>query len=163
VIELRPMRVDDVEHLERWDEDPDVAASGGGDDWYDWPLELSRGEFDWREFLIAEEDGRPVGFVQLIDAREEESHYWGDDVPAGAWAIDIWIGSPADRGRGLGGEMMRLALARCFDDHGAAEVLIDPLVSNEGALRFYERLGFEFVEERDFGDDHCRVYRFPRP
>jgi aminoglycoside 6'-N-acetyltransferase len=42
-------------------------------------------------------------------------------------------------------------------------VLIDPLASNEGALRFYERLGFEFVEERDFGSDHCRVYRFPRP
>jgi aminoglycoside 6'-N-acetyltransferase len=163
VIELRPMRLDDVEHLERWDEDPDVAASGGDDDWYDWPLELSRGEFDWREFLIAEEDGRPVGFVQLIDASEEESHYWGDDVPAGAWAIDIWIGAPEDRGRGLGAEMMRLALARCFDRHCASEVLIDPLASNEGALRFYERLGFEFVEERDFGGDHCRVYRLPRP
>jgi aminoglycoside 6'-N-acetyltransferase len=59
--------------------------------------------------------------------------------------------------------MMRLALARCFDDHRASEVLIDPLASNEGALRFYERLGFEFVAERDFGSDHCRVYRVPRP
>ena len=42
-------------------------------------------------------------------------------------------------------------------------VWIDPLASNEAAIRFYERLGFEFVEERDFGDDHCRVYRFARP
>jgi aminoglycoside 6'-N-acetyltransferase len=163
VIELRPMRLDDVVFLERWDEDPDVAASGGDDDWYDWPLELERGELPWREFLIAEEDGRPVGFVQLIDAREEESHYWGDDAPAGAWAIDIWIGAPGDRGRGLGGEMMRLALARCFDDHAATEVLIDPLASNERAIRFYERLGFEFVEARDFDGDHCLVYRYPRP
>jgi aminoglycoside 6'-N-acetyltransferase len=163
VIELRPMRLDDVVFLERWDEDPDVAASGGNDDWYDWPLELARGELAWREFLIAEEDGRPVGFVQLIDAREEESHYWGHDVPAGAWAIDIWIGVPGDRGRGLGGEMMRLALARCFEDHGATEVLIDPLASNERAIRFYERLGFEFVEARDFDDDHCLVYRYLRP
>ena len=163
VIELRPMRVDDVEHVERWDEDPDVAASSGDDDWYDWPAELARGELEWRELLIAEEDGRPVGFVQLIDARDEESHYWGDDVAPGVWAIDIWIGSPDDRGRGLGREMMVQALARCFDDHGAAEVWIDPLASNEGAIRFYERLGFEFVEERYFGEDHCRVYRFARP
>ena len=163
MIALRPMRLDHVELLERWDEDPDVASSTGDDDWYDWPLELSRGDLPWREFLVAEEDGRPVGFVQLIDAVEEESHYWGDDVPAGVWAIDIWIGAPGDRGRGLGGEMMRLALARCFDDHGASEVLIDPLASNERAIRFYERLGFEFVEERDFGGDHCHVYRFPRP
>jgi aminoglycoside 6'-N-acetyltransferase len=163
VIELRPMRLDDVEHVERWDEDPDVVAASGDDDSYDWPLELSRGELPWREFLIAEEDGRPVGFVQLIDAREEESHYWGDDVLAATWAIDIWIGSPSDRGRGLGAEMMRLALARCFDDHGASQVVIDPLSSNRGAIRFYERLGFEFVEERDFGDDHCHVLRLPRP
>lgn len=163
VIELRSMRVDDVEHVVRWDEDPDVAASAGDDDWYDWPVELARGELPWRELLIAEEDGRPVGFVQLIDAREEESHYWGDEVAPGVWAIDIWIGSPHDRGRGLGTAMMVQALARCFDEHRASEVLIDPLASNEGAIRFYERLGFEFVEERHFGDDHCRVHRFARP
>lgn len=163
VIELRPMRLDDVGDVERWDEDPDVAAASGDDDWYDWPFELSRGALAWRDFLIAEEDGRPVGFVQLIDAREEESHYWGDDVPDGAWAIDIWIGSPSDRGRGVGAEMMRQALARCFEDHGASEVLIDPLSSNRRAIRFYERLGFEFVEERDFGDDHCHVLRLRRP
>lgn len=162
MIALRPMRLDDVDIVERWDEDPDVAASGGDDDGYDWPVELARGELPWREFLVAEEDGRPVGFVQLIDAREEETHYWGHDVPDGAWAIDIWIGAPEDRGRGIGAEMMRLALARCFDDHGATEVLIDPLATNTAAIRFYERLGFEFVEERDFDGDHCRVYRSTR-
>jgi aminoglycoside 6'-N-acetyltransferase len=156
------MRIGDVELLERWDEDPDVAAAGGDDDWFDWSLEVSRGELPWRELLVAEEDGRPVGFIQLIDAAEEETHYWGDDVPAGAWAIDIWIGAPDDRGRGVGTEMMRLALARCFDHHGATEVLIDPLASNVPAIRFYQRLGFEFVEARDFGGDRCHVYRLPR-
>lgn len=163
MIVLRAMRLDDVDHLERWDRDPDVAASSGDDDEQDWRAELARGEVAWRDYLIAEEDGRPVGVVQLIDAREEESHYWGDDVAEGAWAIDIWIGSPQDRGRGIGAEMMRLALARCFDDHDASEVLIDPLASNVAALRFYERLGFQFVEERDFDGDLCRVYRYPRP
>jgi aminoglycoside 6'-N-acetyltransferase len=157
------MHLGDVDIVERWDEDPDVMASTGDDDWYDWPAELARGELAWREFLVAEEDGRPVGFVQLIDACEEESHYWGADVAPGAWAIDIWIGSPDDRGRGVGSDTMRLALARCFDHHGATEVLIDPLASNVAAIRFYERLGFQFVEERDFDTDHCRVYRFPRP
>jgi aminoglycoside 6'-N-acetyltransferase len=87
----------------------------------------------------------------------------GDDVPDGAWTIDIWIGSPADRGRCPGTEMMRQALARCFDDHLATEVLIDPLASDERAVRFYECLGFEFVEARNFGDDHCLVHRFARP
>lgn len=153
------MRTDDVPLLERWDEDPDVAASGGESDWYDWDVELAK-DAPWREFLIAEEAGRPVGFVQLIDAHLEESHYWGEIAPD-TWAIDIWIGAPGDRGRGLGTEMMRQALDRCFD-HGAIEVVIDPLASNVNAIRFYERLGFEFVEERWFDDDHCHVYRYVR-
>jgi len=40
--------------------------------------------------------------------------------------------------------------------------LIDPLESNTRALRFYERLGFTFVEHRTFDTDFCRVYRFDR-
>ena len=60
-ITLRSMRPDDVPLIELWDEDPDVAASGGADDWYDWPVEVVR-DVAWRELLIAEERGRPVGF-----------------------------------------------------------------------------------------------------
>ena len=73
VVELRSMTIDDVPSLVRWDDDPDVAAAlgGRGADWYDWPTELVR-DVPWRELLIAEEDGRPIGFVQLIDAGEEE-------------------------------------------------------------------------------------------
>jgi aminoglycoside 6'-N-acetyltransferase len=41
-------------------------------------------------------------------------------------------------------------------------VLVDPLESNARAHQFYERLGFVFVEQRDFGDDRCRVYRIDR-
>lgn len=69
MIELRPMRFDDVGLLVGWDDDPDVAAAlgGRGSDWYDWSIELAR-DVLWRELLIAEEDGRPVGFVQLVDA-----------------------------------------------------------------------------------------------
>ena len=112
MVELRLMRVDDVGLLARWDDDADVAAAlgGRGADWYDWPAELVR-DVPWRELLIAEADGRPIGFVQLIDAGEEESHYWGDVEPR-TWALDIWIGSPGDRGRGLGAQAMRAAIAR---------------------------------------------------
>ena len=159
-ITLRSMRPDDVPLIELWDEDPDVAASGGADDWYDWPVEVVR-DVAWRELLIAEERGRPVGFVQLIDAGLEETHYWGDVEPD-VWALDIWLGSPDDRGRGVGTAVMTATLDRCFGDHGAAVVLIDPLISNERAIRFYRRLGFESIGERWFDDDHCDVHRIDR-
>lgn len=151
------MMHDDVALLVRWDDDADVAAAIGGRsaDWYDWRAELAR-DVPWRELIIAEEAGRPFGFVQLIDAGEEELHYWGDVEP-GTWALDVWIGSPDDRGRGLGTELMRIALDRIFDHHGATMVVIDPLVDNRRAIGFYERLGFEPVGLRDFGNDECLV------
>jgi aminoglycoside 6'-N-acetyltransferase len=153
------MRVDDVALLRAWDADADVAAALGrnGADWYDWPIELAR-NVRWRELLIAEEDGRPIGFIQLTDAAEEESHYWGDVAP-GTWALDIWIGSPDDRGRGLGTGAMQAALRRIFDDHRADAVVIDPRVDNPRAIAFYERLGFERVGVRDFDGDRCLVMR----
>jgi aminoglycoside 6'-N-acetyltransferase len=162
MVELRPMRVDDVGLLVRWDDDPDVAAALGGrsEDWYDWPAELAR-DVPWRELLIAEEAGRPIGFVQLIDAVEEESHYWGD-VDPGTWALDIWIGSPEDRGRGLGTKVMRAAVARIFERHEATAVVIDPQVTNRRAIAFYQRLGFESVGVRDFDGDQCLVMRLQR-
>ena len=156
------MRVDDVGLLARWDDDPDVAAAlgGRGEDWSDWPTELMR-DVSWRELLIAEEDGRPIGFVQLTDAVEEESHYWGDVAP-GTWALDIWIGSPDDRGRGLGTEAMRAAVDRVFAHDGTGAIVIDPKVSNRRAIEFYRRLGFEPLGVRDFDGDSCLVMRLAR-
>ncbi|MEP1126364.1 MAG: GNAT family N-acetyltransferase [Ilumatobacter sp.] len=156
------MTIDDVELLVRWDDDPDVASAigGRGADWYDWSVELVR-DVPWRELLIIEEDCRPIGFLQLVDAHEEESHHWGD-IEAGTWALDIWIGSPADRGRGLGAQAMSAALGRAFREHGAEVVVIDPVVGNRRAIAFYERFGFEHVGVREFDDVECSVMRRSR-
>ena len=54
---------------------------------------------------------------------------------------------------------MQLALKRCFADPLVTAVLVEPLASNTHAHRFYERLGFQFVEQRRFGNDECFVYR----
>jgi aminoglycoside 6'-N-acetyltransferase len=159
MITLRPAILADLPLLRGWDEQPHVIESDPNDDW-EWETELGRSP-DWREQLIAEVDGRPIGFVQVIDPAREESRYWGE-VPAGLRAVDIWIGEASELGRGHGTAIMELALDRCFADPGVTAVLIDPLAGNTRAHRFYERLGFRFVERRHFGDDHCFVYRLER-
>ena len=158
-VTLRAANLADLSLLSHWDDQPHVIASDPNDDW-NWAVELARFP-DWRELLIAEVDGRPIGFMQLIDPAREESHYWGD-VPAGLSAIDIWIGEAADLGKGYGTQMMQAALVRCFRDPAATAVLIDPLANNLRAHRFYERLGFRFVERRQFGLDDCCVYQLRR-
>jgi aminoglycoside 6'-N-acetyltransferase len=163
MIKLRPATVEDLPLVQRWDEDPIVIASGGdpqANDW-DWANELGR-DVAWREFLIAEVEGRPIGFLQIIDPKEEESRYWGD-CAANLRALDIWIGEDDARGRGFGTAMMRAAIARCFADPNVTAILIDPMANNKDAHRFYERLGFRFIERRTFlGVDDCFVFRLDR-
>ena len=158
-ITLRPATIADLSLLQYWDTQEHVIASDPNDDWA-WEIELCRNP-DWREQWMAELGGRPIGFVQIIAPAKEETHYWGE-VPEHLRAIDIWIGELADTGKGYGTEMMRLALERCFADPLVTAVLIDPLASNTAAHRFYERLGFEFVEQRQLGEDDTFVYRISR-
>lgn len=159
MMNFRPATSADLDLLQHWDEQPHVVDSDPNDDWQ-WELELERTP-DWREQLIAEIDGRAIGFVQIIDPAREESHYWGE-IAAHLRAIDIWIGEATDLGKGYGTKMMRLALARCFADPDVTAVLVDPLVSNTRVHRFYERFGFQCIERRQFGEDDCFVYRLNR-
>uniref|UniRef100_UPI00202EF899 GNAT family N-acetyltransferase n=1 Tax=Dyadobacter sp. MSC1_007 TaxID=2909264 RepID=UPI00202EF899 len=107
MIKFRAATINDLNLLRHWDEQPHTVASDPNDDW-GWETELLRSP-EWREQLIAELDGRPIGFVQIIDPLMEDSHYWGE-VPANLRAIDIWIGEADDLGKGYGTEMMRLAI-----------------------------------------------------
>ena len=158
-LRLRPATLDDLALLNHWDEQPHVIESDPNDDW-GWDQELAR-DPDWRQQLIAEVDEMPIGFIQIIDPAREDSHYWGP-CPDNLRAIDIWIGEEAYLGRGFGTQMMRMAIDRCFSEASVEAILIDPLASNLRARRFYERLGFCFVENRRFGDDDCAVYRLQR-
>ena len=160
VVTLRPAVPADLTHLRRWDQDPDVRGSLVDSDWH-WDTELPKHPA-WRDWLIAEVDGRPIGFIQIIDPEHEETKYWGC-MKAGHRAIDIWIGEPDARNRGYGAQMMELAIERCFAEPSVHTILIDPLATNVRAHRFYEGLGFEYVVCRTFGDDECFVYKLTRP
>ncbi|MCC5850476.1 MAG: acetyltransferase [Verrucomicrobia bacterium] len=158
-ITLRPATPADIPLLRHWDGLPHIVAAKGEEDW-EWEKELAK-DPPWREMLMAELDGRPIGFLQIIDPCEEETHYWGD-VPEGLRALDIWIGEADALGRGYGTEIMRQAIARCFADETVTAILVDPMADNARSHRFYERLGFRFFENRRFGPDDCFVYRLER-
>lgn len=156
---LRPATLADAPLLRRWDDEPHVLESDPNDDW-EWETALTK-DPPWREQLMAEVDGRPIGFLQIIDPALEDSRYWGD-VASDLRAIDIWIGEADALGQGFGTQMMQLAISRCFADPAVQEILIDPLLCNVRAQRFYARLGFVAVEQRHFGADHCLVMRLAR-
>src|ERR1043166_449844 len=102
-VTLRSATINDVPILELWDRQPHVLAARNitepEDDW-DWETEIGR-NVGWRELLMCEVDHRPVAFLQIIDTKNEETHYWGD-APPNQKAIDIWIGEEKDLGKGYG-------------------------------------------------------------
>ncbi len=158
-ITLRKATLNDLRFVKHWNEQPHVIASDPNDDW-NWAVELDH-EPAWREQLVAELDGKPLGFIQIIDPALEESHYWGE-VPGNLRAIDIWIGEEQNLGKGYGTVMMNLAIERCFANEDVMTILIDPLESNSLAHRFYERMGFRYIGRRTFGEDRCFVYQLDR-
>lgn len=160
-MQLRLVTLADLPVLRHWDGQPHVIAARGEDPSIEWEVELRR-QGHGSDLLIAELEGRPIGFMEILDPARDEDRYWGD-IEDGFRCIDIWIGAEADLNRGLGTRMMRAAIGRCFADPSVKAILIDPLVSNEGAHRFYERLGFVRVDRRMFGEDDCYVYRLARP
>lgn len=156
---FRHATIEDLELLQHWDKQPHVIAcdpSGEGD----WIPELTKKE-EWRELLISQEEDEPIGFLQIIDPKLEDTHYWGD-LPPNLRAIDIWIGEKENLNKGYGTTMMKMAFDRIFSNPQVQTILIDPLASNTKAHRFYERLGFQFVEERVFGEALCFVYELKR-
>ena len=160
---LRPATAADLPLLLHWDEQPHVRDVGGDREWNDWNWEEELGrDVPWRAFLIAELEARRIGFVQIIDCRQEESRYWGTGCPEHSWAIDIWIGEADCLGKGYAAQMMQLAFDRCFAHPLCQHILIDPLADNFAAHRFYESLGFKLLGPRSFGPDQSLVYQLTR-
>ena len=81
------------------------------------------------------DDDRLIGWVKI------DSFEWTH----GAAEISLGIGATADRGRGFGSDMLRIALRYSFDELNLHRLRATMGAYNEGALRFFQRHGF--VEE----------------
>lgn len=138
-VSLRPILESDLADLFRWRQDPEVVAF-----WDAAPADLDgcREEFldldtvpVWR--FIIEWEGRGVGNI-------EYSHPYADTDYLWTAGIDIFIGEPAARDRGVGTEAVRTLLQYLFEVKRVHRVTIDPEVENRRAIRSYEKAGFRF-------------------
>jgi ribosomal protein S18 acetylase RimI-like enzyme len=86
--------------------------------------------------LLAEVDGRVVGFVDFGMCRDEDL-----SLEAVGEVMAIYV-RPDAWGLGFGEALMREALTR-LRSGGSAEVVLWVIEGNRRAVGFYERLGFE--------------------
>lgn len=90
------------------------------------------------------EDDRLIGFVVI------HSIEWNNQ----SGTLSIGIGDPEYRGKGLGGEALRLILNYAFNELNLFRVGLDVISTNERAIRAYHKAGF--IEE---GRMRASVYR----
>jgi aminoglycoside 6'-N-acetyltransferase len=130
-VSLRPSRPEDSETILAILQEPGVFKW-----WGTYDLEKVRSEFeDAAEVLVIELAGTVVGAIQ----------YWEDNEPMyRRAAVDIFL-TTSRHGQGLGAEAIRMLARYLFDERGHHRLTIDPAVSNEAAIRAYERVGFRPV------------------
>lgn len=88
----------------------------------------------WRDgFLVADRDGHPVGFLSAVINADGQARVLMFAVSAGL------------RRQGIGRLMMD-AFVRACAMRGLRRIELEVRVSNEEAIRFYKRYGFEIAQ-----------------
>jgi ribosomal protein S18 acetylase RimI-like enzyme len=94
-------------------------------------LESGRGHL-----LLAEEDGRAIGYAMVSMGRGQATLATGERVAE----LETLSIAEGERGRGVGRALMDAAYA-VIVELGATEVMLYVLDGNDDAMRFYERYG----------------------
>lgn len=131
-ITFRRTTDDDLPLLHEWLNDPGVVEWWEGDDvsWDAVVRDYGSGRNDGTDHFLVLLDGRPVGWIQT----------WTPDDTADTIGIDYFIGEPADRGRGVGAEMIR-----AFVDSelaGWRRITADPEQANLASVGALRKAGF---------------------
>ncbi len=99
----------------------------------------------WGEaFLVAEADSKVVGYV--MSRVERGFGYLRKSLYKKLGHIISIAVMPEYRGRGIGYALMSEALKKLKEFYGVKEVYLEVRVSNEPAIRLYEKLGFKKVQ-----------------
>lgn len=126
------------------------------------------------EDLVVSLGGRPVGLLQRspIHAYPEEVAEFSSlvDLPDGAVELDYLIGSPDDRGRGLGPRIIAAAVRDTWAAYpDAPAVFVSVVAANRASWRAVEKAGLSRVAEGDLEPENPLdaplhyVYRADRP
>jgi len=142
---VRPVYAGDVDLLVGWHADEDVARYWDGKTFTRASM-LERLARPKVTPYIVEDDGVPVGYLQVHDLDDD-----------GDGGLDMFL-VPAARGRGLGPDAARAMARHLLDERGWSRVTVDPYAWNERALRGWRNAGFEQVSEHPADDEHVHPW-----
>jgi aminoglycoside 6'-N-acetyltransferase len=170
VFAFRRLATTDLVLLHRWLNEPGVVEWWEGDDvsWEAILRDYDPASPDSTEHWIATCDGVDVGWIQCYPATDDpdETELWFSfGVDRTAAGIDYLIGDPAQRGLGLGTEMIRAFVVDVvFGLHPTwSQACAGPFAANTASWRALERAGFRRVGVIDDPDGACNLMVIDRP
>ncbi len=145
-VALREMRWWDIERVFRLERElfPEDAWSRGMF-WSE--LAHARGPSATRRYVVAEEDGRLVGYAGLTSAGASADGAEGADGTTGTADVQTIAVRRDHWGTGLGSRLLT-ELLRAATAFECVEVLLECRIDNVRAQKLYERFGFETIGVR---------------
>jgi RimJ/RimL family protein N-acetyltransferase len=139
-------------HVRRWWADP--PRDTYPDDELDKYRARVRGVDDLTEIFFIRQSGRPIGFIQSYRIDDHDEYGQALALDASAAGIDLFIGEPAEIGKGLGPAIIRAFLRDVvFARYDVDECVIGPSVKNTSAIRAYEKAGFVWLKDVHVPDE----------
>lgn len=160
-ISFRPIEPRDVGNLVRWQRDPEVArwywdvADLDGDELTrKWTKRANNPDTKTDRYII-EVDDHDIGEIQVAKLDDYPEVAVETAIPNAA-GVDIFIGEPAWRDRGVGSRAVRQFVDEIvFSRPGIETCIIDPEPENARAIRSYRNAGFRHV--RTYHSDQSGV------
>ncbi len=157
----------DVPNMVRWLREPEVSR------WYWDSQRKTEAELTekWRKRVAGEDDddedtdryvivvdGQDIGEIQVYDL-ETEPEFEAQAGILNAAGVDVLIGEPEWRNRGVGTAVMRKFIHEyVFTRPRIKTCIIDPEPQNLRAIRSYEKSGFTYVKTFHWEEDDVDVY-----
>ncbi len=114
-----------------------------------------------KAFYVADIEGKVVGYI--MPRIETGIGYFTRFIAKKGHVVSIAVLDDY-RGRGIGSELMKYSMESMKNDYGAKEVYLEVRVSNEPAIKMYEKLGFKKIKIiPNYYSDGESAYLMARP
>lgn len=146
---FKPLKEEDLVVLYAWSKQPILLKF--------WSFPVTRTAFNEKyltkitdpaqQAFMVFQDEAPFGYIQSYALLQSDPLYAALELSGTIWGIDQFIGNSAYWGKGLGPVFIRKFVDKLFEEHPTLEkLLVDPLSSNERAIKCYEKVGFSLYK-----------------
>ncbi|MBO1002556.1 GNAT family N-acetyltransferase [Pseudogracilibacillus auburnensis] len=161
-ITLRHLQEKDKELLVKWLTNPFVLQYYEGRD-NPHHLDQVEGKFyrrkDEATRCIVEYKGVAIGYAQYYKVNPETSHITDYFEKENVYGMDQFIGETNHWNKGIGTKLVKSMITFLMTEKHANAIIMDPQMTNDRAIRCYEKCGFKKIRILPKHEFHEGIYR----